>query len=332
MTEVLLQMNCACRKADNIVVINPGKGLMYTICMPKLVWFNGVISPLESATVSAADHAHLYGDGLFEGIRFYGRKVFKLDEHLERLYHGVAYLGFKNMMDYAALRATVLDVCAQADLEDGYIRLNVTRGSGLGLDPKNIDENPNIMVMINTLRLYSPEAYENGLHVVTSSIRVIPADALDPRVKCIGRYAANILAKQESNKMNAGEALMLNHQGQIAECTGDNIFLIRNGKIYTPHPASGILKGVTRDTAIALARKLGYEVSEEFLTPFDVNTADEAFLTGTAAEIISMVSLDGRPIGDGKRGPITAKIALAFREETKNGTPFASSVASGAAV
>jgi branched-chain amino acid aminotransferase len=290
--------------------------------MPKLVWLNGEVMPLESATTSVADHAHLYGDGLFEGIRIYSSKVFKLDEHLKRLYHGIDYLGYEMTISRSDLKGIVLDVCKQAQIENGYIRLNVTRGTGLGLDPKNINRMPNVMVMVNTLALYSPEAYETGLHVVTSSFRVIPADSLDPRVKCIGRYANNILAKQEGNRMNAGEALMLNHQGYIAECTGDNLFLIQGGIVRTPHPASGILQGITRDTAIALAKDAGHTVEETFLTPMDVYTAEEAFLTGTAAEVIPMVSLDGRKIGCGTPGPVTIDLIQRYREATQNGTPF----------
>jgi len=290
--------------------------------MPKLVWLNGDVMPLESATTSVADHAHLYGDGLFEGIRIYHSKVFKLDEHLRRLYHGMAYMGFEMHMSYDDLRSTLLDVCRQAGISDGYIRLNVTRGTGLGLDPKNINRTPNVMIMVNTLALYSTEAYETGLHVVTSSFRVIPGDSLDPRVKCIGRYANNILAKQEGNRMNAGEALMLNHQGYIAECTGDNLFLIQKGVIKTPNAASGILQGITRDTAIQLARDAGYTVEETFLTPMDLYMADEAFLTGTAAEIIPMVSIDGRKIGCGTPGPISVDLIRQFREHTHTGVPF----------
>jgi branched-chain amino acid aminotransferase len=290
--------------------------------MPKLVWLNGQVSPLENAVTSVADHAHLYGDGLFEGIRIYDRKVFKLDEHLERLYHGTTYLGYEMTMGIEEMKATLLDVCRQADIDNGYIRLNVTRGTGLGLDPKNIDRKPNIMFLISTLALYPPEAYEVGLNVVTTSFKVIPADALDPRLKCIGRYASNILAKQEANRAKAGEGLMLNHQGQIAECTGDNIFLINGKTIRTPHPSCGILKGITRDTVMELAREAGYTVEETFLTPFDVFTADEAFLTGTAAEVIAMVSLDAKPIGCGKPGPVTLDLMQRFREHTATGTPF----------
>lgn len=271
---------------------------------------------------SVADHAHLYGDGLFEGIRIYDRKVFKLDEHLERLYHGTTYLGYEMTMGIEEMRVTLLDVCRQADIDNGYIRLNVTRGTGLGLDPKNIDRKPNIMFLISTLALYPPDAYEVGLNVVTTSFKVIPADALDPRLKCIGRYASNILAKQEANRAKAGEGLMLNHQGQIAECTGDNIFLINGKTIRTPHPSCGILKGITRDTVMELAREAGYTVEETFLTPFDIFTADEAFLTGTAAEVIAMVSLDGKPVGCGKPGPVTLDLMQRFREHTATGTPF----------
>jgi len=289
--------------------------------MPKLVWLNGETMPLETATVPAADHAHLYGDGLFEGIRIYNSKVFRLDEHLDRLFHGINYLGFEMPMSQKDLRQTVLDTCKKAEITDGYIRLNVTRGTGLGLDPKNIKP-ANVMIMINTLALYPPEAYEIGLRVVTSHVRVIPADSLDPRVKAIGRYVSNIFAKQDGNRQGAGEALMLNHQGQVAECTGDNIFIVQKGMIRTPHPSCGILAGITRQTIIDLARKKGYSVEETILTPYDIYGADEAFLTGTACEVIPMITLDNRAIGCGKPGQVTQDIMAAFREETKNGTPF----------
>ncbi len=292
--------------------------------MPKLVWLNGVESPLETATVSAADHAHLYGDGLFEGIRFYGGKVFRLDAHLDRLYDGILYLGFDMHMGQDELRAVVLETCRKSELVDGYIRLNVTRGTGLGLDPKNMSRTPNVMVMVSELALYPPEKYEMGLTVMTSPYRVIPADSLDPRIKCIGRYAANILAKQYANRVGAGDALMLNQQGQVAEGTGNNIFLVKNGGLHTPHPSCGILRGITRDVVMDLARKEGYPVHEDVLTAYDFYAADEAFFTGTATEVIPMVSLDGAKIGCGKPGPITQILMERFRAETANGTPFAS--------
>ena len=291
--------------------------------MPKLVWLNGQVMPLESAVTTVADHAHLYGDGLFEGIRMYNHRIWKLDEHLDRLYHGIKVLGFEMPLTIKDLRATVIDVCGQADISDGYIRLNVTRGTGLGLDPKWIDRTANVMIMVSTLSLYPAEAYELGLSVVTSSIRVIPADSLDPRLKCIGRYAANILAKQEGNRMGAGEALMLNYQGQVAECTGDNIFLVEDGVVRTPHPSCGILRGVTRDTVIQIAKDAGYQVEETILTPFDIFSADEAFLTGTAAEVIPMISLDNKKIGCGVPGPVTQDLMARFRVlTTTTGVPF----------
>jgi branched-chain amino acid aminotransferase len=290
--------------------------------MQKLVWLNGEVTPLEDAKTSVADHSFLYGDGLFEGIRIYHHKVFKLDEHLDRLYHGIKYLNYKMTITQPELRQIILDTCKKSDMDAGYIRLNVTRGTGLGLDPKNIDQQPNVMVMINSLALYPESAYETGLDVVTTSFKTIPADALDPRLKCIGKYASNILAKQEANTRGAGEGLMLNHQGELAECTGDNIFLIQNGVIRTPDPASGILKGVTRDTVIDLSRGIGIKVEECKLTPFDLYSADEAFLTGTAAEVIPMVTIDGRNIGDGKPGHITKQLIELYRKETYNGVPF----------
>ncbi len=290
--------------------------------MPKLVWLNGNVMPLESAVTSVADHAHLYGDGLFEGIRFYGRKVFKLDEHLERLFHGARYLGFNFEMPQEQLRALVLDVCRQADMPDGYIRLNVTRGTGLGLDPKHIDQTPNLMIMVSTLALYPAELYEKGLHVMTSPIRVIPADCLDPRLKCIGRYASNILAKQHANRIGAGDGLLLNREGYVAEGTGNNVFLVKNGIVRTPHPSSGILQGITRDTVIEQARAAGMSVVEEMLTPFDFYASDEAFFTGTATEVIPMVSLDGNKLGCGVPGEVTRQLMSLFRKQTQSGVPF----------
>ena len=290
--------------------------------MPKLVWLNGDIQELDKAVVSVADHAHLYGDGLFEGIRIYNRKIFKLDEHLDRLYAGIRYLGFEMEITQAELKNTILKVCAQANEDNGYIRLNVTRGTGLGLDPKNINRRPNVMIMVNTLNLYPPDAYEEGLHTIVCSTRVIPAQCLDPRLKTIGRYVSNIHAKLEANRQGAGEGIMLNTEGYLAEGTGDNIFLIKNNVISTPHVSCGVLNGITRQTVIVLARQAGYEVKEEFMTLFDIFEANEAFLTGTAAEVIPMVSIDGKKIGCGVPMEQTKKLMAIFREHTKIGTEF----------
>lgn len=290
--------------------------------MPPIAWIDGQYTPLENARVSIFDHAHLYGDGLFEGIRIYRRKVFKLQEHLDRLYHGIAFLGYEMPYGKDELREQVLATCRTADLESGYIRLNVTRGTGLGLDPRGIDRRANVVIAVSKLALYPDSAYEDGLRVVTCATRVIQSDALDPRLKCIGRYASNIMAKQEANRAGAGEGMMLNAQGHIAECTGDNIFLIQHGIIKTPLPSAGILKGITRDTVIEIARRMGLPVEETILSPYDVFASEEAFLTGTAAEVIPMVTLDDKPIGTGRPGPITLRLMHAFHEETENGTPF----------
>ena len=289
--------------------------------MPKLVWLNGELSELENAVVSVSDHAHLYGDGLFEGLRIYGGKIFKLDEHLRRIYGGCRYMGIDMVISQDQLRSTILDVCAKAEISDGYIRLNVTRGSSLGLDPRALDGiAPNVMIMVSTLALYKAEDYEAGLDVITTSFRVMPPDSLDPGLKCIGRYAANIMAKAQANRAGAGEGLMLNQQGFVAECTGDNLFIVRDGVLRTPHPSAGILKGITRGTVMNLARAQGVTVIEDMMTIIDIYEADEAFLTGTAAEVIPMVSLDGQPIGSGKPGPLTKKLMQLFRDETRTGT------------
>ncbi len=290
--------------------------------MPELVWLNGKISPIEDSVVSVRDHAHLYGDGLFEGIRFYNRKIFKLKEHLDRIYYGIRFLDFEMRIGKDELEGIIIDTCKQADLDSGYIRLNVTRGTGLGLDPRNIDRQPNVMVMVSKLSLYSPESYENGLTAVVCATRVIPPASLEPRLKTIGRYVANIYAKMEANRQGAGEGIMLNHEGYLAEATGDNIFVIKNGKIRTPHINSGILGGITRATVIQLAKNEGIEVLEETMTLYDLFEGEECFLTGTAAEVIPLVRVDSRKIGCGVPGPITQLIMSKFREETKNGTPF----------
>ena len=291
--------------------------------MGKLVWLNGTVQELDKAVVPATDHAHLYGDGLFEGIRIYGRKVFKLDEHLRRLYDGMRYLGFEMHIGKDELRDIIIDTCRQADFNDGYIRLNVTRGTGLGLDPKNMNRQPSVMVMVSSLTLYPPEAYELGLSAVTVSTRVIPPQCLDPRLKTIGRYVSNIYAKMEANRQGAGEGIMLNTEGYLAEGTGDNIFLVRDDVLRTPHISCGILGGITRETVIGLAKKAGYEVKEEFMTLYDLFAADEAFLTGTAAEVIPLVSVDNKKIGCGTAGEVTRRLMGLFRETTANeGTSF----------
>ncbi len=282
-----------------------------------MVNWNGTIKPLSEACIPVFDHAYLYGDGLFEGIRIYNRRIFKLDEHLRRLYDGVRHLDIRELIPYEELRERILETVEAADPENAYIRVSVSRGTGIGLNPENIDETPNVMIAVTRLALYPPEMYEIGLRVVTVSLRVIPADSLDPRIKSIGRYVANIQAKIEANRQGAGEGLMLNQQGYVAEATGDNLFIVRDGVLYTPHRNCGILNGITRQTVMALAKEMGIPVVEDWLTLHDVYTADEAFLTGTAAEIIPMVMLDGRPIGNGRPGELTRRIIQEFYQYTR---------------
>lgn len=285
--------------------------------MRMMVNWNGRITPLEEACLPVFDHAYLYGDGLFEGIRIYNRNIFKLDPHLERLYNGVRHLDIRGMVPYEELKARILETAEASGAENAYIRVSVSRGTGIGLNPENIDQTPNVMVAITRLALYPPELYETGLRVVTVSTRVMTPDALDPRIKSIGRYVANIQAKIEANRRGAGEGLMLNAQGYVAEATGDNLFIVKDGVLRTPHPSCGILKGITRGTVIEIARDFGISVVEDWLTLHDVYTADEAFLTGTAAEIIPMIELDYRPIGSGKPGELTEKIIVEFRQRVR---------------
>lgn len=280
--------------------------------MGPMVYLNGKVVPSSEAVVSIYDHGFLYGDGVFEGIRVYNRKVFKLKEHISRLYQGTKAVGIGIPMPEEEFVNAVLEVVRANEVVDGYIRVTVTRGVGLGLDPR-VCKTPTIVISTDQLALYSQELYDRGLDVVTCSTRVPPAQSIEPRIKTTGKYICNIQAKMEANRTNAGEGLMLNVEGYVAECTGDNLFILKNGKIYTPPPAAGILEGITRNTAIQLAEDAGFEVIEKMLTLYDIYSADECFLTGTAAEVIPVVSLDGRKIGSGKPGEVTVKLIRSFR-------------------
>jgi branched-chain amino acid aminotransferase len=295
--------------------------------MQMMVNWNGILMPLQDARIPVFDHAYLYGDGVFEGIRLYNRRIFRLDEHLHRLYDGLHHLDIRGVIPYEELKQRIIDTVEASGAENAYIRVTVSRGTGIGLNPQNIDQTPNVMIAVTRLALYPPELYETGLHVVTVSTRVPTPDSLDPRIKSIGRYVSNIQAKIEANRQGAGEGLMLNAQGYVAEATGDNLFIVHDGMLRTPHPACGILKGITRQTVIEIARDVGIPIREDWLTLHDVYTADEAFLTGTAAEIIPMISLDGRPIGDGKPGELTRRIIREFQQRTREiGVPVAAGV------
>jgi branched-chain amino acid aminotransferase len=298
------------------------EGVGSTNAATPVMYLNGKIVPVAEAKLSVVDHAFLYGDGLFEGIRAYGGKVWKLDEHVDRLFLGARVLMIDLPISKKQMRDAVRQTLRLNGLSDAYIRVTVSRGVGLGLDPRNIS-NPTVAIMTSKLALYPPEMYEHGLEVVTVSTRVARPDSWEVRVKSTGKYVSNILAKLEANRQGAGEGLMLNMEGYVAEATGDNIFVIRGGRILTPPPSAGILEGITRAVAIEIANTSGYHVEEKNLTLFDVYTADECFLTGTGAEMIAMCKLDGRLIGNGKPGPITKKLIQKFRARTKSeGVPI----------
>lgn len=280
------------------------------------IFISGKLYAKEDAKISVYDHGLLYGDGVFEGMRSYGGKVFRLMEHLDRLWNSAKAICLEIPMTVDEMAAAVNSTLQANGITDGYVRLVVTRGSGtLGLDP-NRCSNPEVIIITDFISLYPQEFYENGLQIVTvSTIRNHPA-ALSPRIKSLN-YLNNILAKIEGLQAGCVEALMLNIKGEIAECTGDNIFLVARGAVLTPPIDAGILEGITRDAVIELAREAGLAVREIPLTKHDVYIADECFLTGSAAEVVPVVKVDSRRIGDGKPGPVTRDLTRRFRELTR---------------
>jgi branched-chain amino acid aminotransferase len=279
--------------------------------LPK-VYINGKLYDKADAKISVYDHGLLYGDGVFEGIRVYDGKVFKLREHINRLYDSAKAIRLEIPMNREQMMDAVKSTVA-ANEKRTYIRLIVTRGAGtLGLDPRKAG-NPQIIIIVDDISLYPPELYENGLEIATvSTIRNHP-NAVNPRIKSLN-YLNNILAQIEAVQAGCFEALMLNHKGEVAECTGDNIFVVKNGILKTPPPDACILEGITRGTVIEMARAAGTAVQETALTRHDVYSADECFLTGTAAEVVPVVQCDGRQIGNGKPGPITRRLREQFHE------------------
>ena len=282
------------------------------------VHLNGRLTPKSEAHVSIYDHGFLYGDGAFEGIRVYDRNIFRLDDHLTRLFRSVRSLAIDLRIDKSTLLANVVETVRANGVVSGYIRLTVSRGVGLGLDPAHLKGSATIVISTEQLRLYPQEMYDRGLDVVTASTRVPPAVCIDPQIKSLGKYINSIAAKMEANRVGAGEALMLNMAGNVAEASGDNLFLIANGKLTTPPTSEGALPGITRAVVMEIAHESGLICSEAVTTLYDVYNADEAFLTGTAAEVIPMISCDGRKIGSGEPGPLTNRIIAAFRERTSH--------------
>lgn len=279
------------------------------------IYIDGQFYEKENAKISVFDHGLLYGDGVFEGIRFYNGRVFRFEEHIARLFDSAKAICLDIRMDVAQISEAVLETIRQNELQDGYVRLVVTRGCGdLGLNPA-LCPRATVFIIASKIKLYPPDNYENGLHVITCATRRIPHGALSPMVKSLN-YLNNILAKIEAQQAGAGEGLMLNEQGYVAECTGDNIFTVKNGRIFTPPISSGALAGVTRSVVIEIAAELGIQVGEPEMTRYDIFTADECFLTGTAAEVIPVVRLDNRIIGNGSPGPVTKRLIARFHELT----------------
>jgi len=280
------------------------------------IYLAGKLVDKEQAVVSVFDHGLLYGDGVFEGIRVYSGRVFLLKAHVERLYESAKAIRLTIPISPEEMTQAVKDTVAANNINDGYVRLIVTRGAGsLGLDIRRTS-NPQTIIIADTITLYPREIYDNGMNLITAStIRNHPG-ALSARIKSLN-YLNNILAKIEGTDAGTVEALMLNHKGEVAECTGDNIFIIKNGVLKTPSADAGILEGITRNAVLDLARNAGIPTQETTLIRHDLYVADEMFLTGTAAEVVPVVSLDGRQIGDGKPGVMTRRLLGLFHEFTR---------------
>ncbi len=277
------------------------------------IFINGKYYSKEDAKISVFDHGLLYGDGVFEGLRAYSGNVFRLQTHLERLYESAQAIMLTIPLSSSELGAAVRATVARNKITDGYIRLVVTRGAGsLGIDPGKTSD-PQVIIIADRIEMYPRELYENGMEIVTAStIRNHPA-ALNPRIKSLN-YLNNILAKLEGKRAGCLEALMLNHVGEVAECTADNIFIVKRGELRTPPIDAGILEGVTRNAILELALQAGITCQQITMSRHDVYTADECFLTGSGAEVIPVVKVDSRPVGDGSVGPMTKQLSAAFHK------------------
>lgn len=285
--------------------------------MPKSIYINGQLVPPDDARISVYDHGLLYGDGVFEGVRVYGGRIFRLDQHTARLFESARAIRLQVPLGFEDLKGAQKETVADNGITDGYIRMVLTRGAGaLGLDIDRTSD-PQLIIIADTIKLYPEEMYRDGLKLITAStIRNHPA-ALSPRIKSLN-YLNNILAKIEGKDAGCVEAVMLNFKGEVAECTGDNLFIVKDGVLKTPPLDAGILEGITRNVVIELAEAAGVEVRQTPMLRHDIYVADECFLTGSAAEVIPAVSLDGRQIGDGTPGPVTQELRAAFQEHVRN--------------
>jgi branched-chain amino acid aminotransferase len=280
------------------------------------IYIDGKFYSEANAKISVFDHGLLYGDGVFEGIRFYNDRVFRLEEHLDRLSDSARAICLEIPMTKREMTEAVLETIRQNHLHDGYIRLLVTRGVGnLGLNPTQC-KNPSVIIIAAKIALYHEDFYRKGLTIVTCATRRCSAAALNPAVKSLN-YLNNVMARIEANLAGADEALMLNDVGNVAECTADNVFIVKHGQVFTPPVAAGALRGITRSVVFEIAAEFGIRVQEADITRHDVFVADECFLTGTAAEIVPVVKADGRLIGNGKPGSTTVRIIARFREMTR---------------
>ncbi len=276
------------------------------------IWLDGQWCDRSTAMISVYDHGLLYGDGVFEGIRVYGGKIFKLAEHLDRLYDSAHAVWLTIPMSKEEMAQVTEEAVRRSGITEAYIRHIVSRGVGdLGLDPRKCPR-PSIIIIVDTIKLWPEEVYETGLKVVTAGTPIPQRESLSPRVKSLN-YLPHILAKIEGVQAGADEVLMLDSQGHVAEGSGQNIFVVKHGQLSTPPAYAGILKGVTRDVVIELAHGAGYDVQETMINRYDVYTADEAFFTGTASEVVAIRQVDGRLIGAGKSGPVTRDLRARFQ-------------------
>jgi branched-chain amino acid aminotransferase len=290
--------------------------------MSLMIYLNGKLVPQEQATVSVFDHGVLYGDGVFEGIRAYNGRVFRLEQHIDRLYAGAHTLMINIPISKQEMCKAVCDTCAANNLTDAYIRLVVTRGTGdLGLDPRKCTT-PTIFVIAASIQMYPEEFYQKGLELITCSTRRNSPQTLDPAMKSLN-YLNNILAKIETIQAGVPEGIMLTADGYVSECTGDNLFIVKGNTLTVPPLHLGNLGGITRQAIMELAEAEGLEVREEMFRLHDLYNADEFFITGTAAEVVPGVKVDGRLIADGKPGPITQRLRKRYQElTTTEGTPI----------
>jgi branched-chain amino acid aminotransferase len=287
----------------------------------KKIFLDGQFVNEADAKVSVFDHGLLYGDGVFEGIRAYGGRVFRLEEHLERLFDSAKAIRLTIPLTLEELTNAVLECCRTNSLWDGYIRLVVTRGKGdLGLNPASCPK-PTLFIIADAIRLYPPSVYERGLRLHTAAVRRVSSEALEPAIKSLN-YLNNILAKMEASASGSDESLLLNEQGCVAECTADNIFVFKHGELATPPVSAGVLPGITRREILRLAREEGIPAVERNMTRYDLFVADEVFLTGTGAEIIPVVEIDGRTVATGKPGSLTQRLLLRFRALTRSTGPL----------